>query len=253
MGARAIAAALGLYAAWTFATWSLEGRIETLLRPEAVSERAVYAVVANLLVGIVIATVVLRFLTQARSVSLEAAGFGRSTPSVVQLIIALVSGFTIYWVQGAPSLDVVVLLNAFSQVLVVSIAEVVVCWAVLGSAVEALLKPHGRAVSVIGATVVASVLFGIYHFAHSAPFNTVGMVALLTVVGLVTSAFFFVGRDVYATILFHNLLGVFGVVQALAAADQLKAFTALQAPLLIMAVAAIATLAVSDLILLRRR
>ena len=65
-----------------------------------------------------------------------------------------------------------------------------------------------------------SVLF--HHFAHSTPFNTIGMVALLTGVGFVTSAFFFLSRDIYATIVFHNLPGVFGVVQALAASGRLE-------------------------------
>jgi hypothetical protein len=249
----AVAVGLALYGVWSLATWMLEGRIEMLQRPDAVADRAIYAVVANLLIGILAATAVLRLLIREGWLSLEAAGFGRSTPSVVQSVIALVLGSALYLVQGAPSTDAIVLLNAFSQVLVVSAAEVVVCWAVLGATVEALLRPHGRAIAIIGATLVASVMFGMYHFAHSAPFNTIGMVALLTAVGLVTSAFFFIGRDVYATILFHNLLGVFGVVQALATSGQLNALTGLRAPLLIMAMAAIGSLAVLDLILLRRR
>jgi hypothetical protein len=105
---------------------------------------------------------------------------------------------------------------------------------------------------VVGAALVASVLFGLYHFAHSAPFNTVEMVALLTVVGLVTSAFFFVARDVYATIVFHNFLGMFGVVQALSASGRLEAFTAVQAPLVVMALATVAVLALSDWMVLRK-
>lgn len=115
-----------------------------------------------------------------------------------------------------------------------------------------MLRPRGRAVSVVGAALVASVLFGLYHFAHSAPFNTVEMVALLTVVGLVTSAFFFVARDVYATIVFHNFLGMFGVVQALSASGRLEAFTAVQAPLVVMALATVAVLALSDWMVLRK-
>ena len=36
------------------------------------------------------------------------------------------------------------------------------------------------------------------------------------------SAHFFLSRDIYATIVFHNFLGVFGVVQALAASGRLE-------------------------------
>lgn len=117
---------------------------------------------------------------------------------------------------------------------------------------KALLEPRGPAVSIVGAALVASLLFGLYHFAHSAPFNTPGMVALLSVIGLVTSAFFFIVRDIYATIVFHNCLGVFGVVQALAASDQLSAFADLQLPLLVMAAAAVAVLILLDWAILRR-
>jgi hypothetical protein len=247
----AVAAALTLYAVWTLATWLLEGRIETLLRPEAALDRAAYAIIANLLIGILGAMVVLRFLVRWRSVDMPAAESGRSGSSAVRIIIGLALGLAFYLLQGSPSLDPIVLMNAFSQVLVVSAAEVVVCWAVVGAVMEAVLRSHGHVVSIIGAALVASALFGLYHFAHSAPFNTPGMVALLSVVGLLTSAFFFIVRDIYATIAFHNFLGMFGVVQALAVTGQLGAFTALQPPLLIMAVATIAVLWLSDRTLLR--
>jgi hypothetical protein len=110
----------------------------------------------------------------------------------------------------------VTIFNAHAQALVVSVAEVLVCWAVVGSVSESLLQDRGRWVSAILAAVIASVLFGVYHFAHCPPFNTVGSVVLLTVIGLVTSAFF-VSRDVYGTIAFHNFLGIFGVIRALKA------------------------------------
>lgn len=249
----AMAAALSLFATWTIATWFLEGRIETLLRADAVADRARYAIIANLLIGVVVAIVTLRYLLDRGWLTKEAAGFASFTPSALRLAIALALGLALYGLQGAPSLDPVVLTNAFCQVLVVSIAEVVVCWVVMGATVDALLKPLGSAVSVIGAAMVASVLFGAYHFAHSAPFNSPGMVTLLTLVGLATSAFFFISRDVYATILFHNFLALIGVVQALAASGQLNALDVVQPPLLLMALATIVLLALSDRILLRRR
>ena len=248
----AIAAVLLLYAIWTLATWVLEGRIDTLLRPEAVIDRAIYAIVANLLIGIAVAMTVLGMLIRNGCLTRQAAGFGRFTPSAVRLAMAFLLGLSFYMLQGAPSLEPVVLLNAFAQVLVVSAAEVVVCWAVMGATVEALLVPRGRAVSIVGAALAASILFGLYHFAHSAPFNTPGMVALLSVVGMVSSAFFFIARDIYATIIFHNFLGVFGVVQALAESGQLSAFADPQPPLLIMAAAAVAVLVLSDRVILCR-
>ena len=56
------------------------------------------------------------------------------------------------------------------------------------------------------------------------------MVATLMVVGLVTGLYFFISRDVYGTMVFHNFLGTFGVAQALKAADKLDTMTTLQMP-----------------------
>jgi hypothetical protein len=178
-------------------------------------------------------------------------GFGSTTPSAIRVLIALALGLAFYTLQGASSLNAVVLTNAFAQVTVVSAAEVVVCWAVVGATVEAALRSQGRIVSWIGAAVVASLAFGLYHLGRSAPFNTFGMATLLTMVGLITSTFFLVARDVYATILFHNFLGTFGVVQALEASGRLSAFATLQPPLLIMAVLAVAILGLADWGMLR--
>lgn len=69
------------------------------------------------------------------------------------------------------------------------------------------------------------------------------MVAFLTIVGLGTSLFFFVTRDLVATILFHNVPAVAGVTAALAESGSLDALTRLQPALL-------ATAAVSLIVVL---
>jgi membrane protease YdiL (CAAX protease family) len=116
-------------------------------------------------------------------------------------------------------------------VFVVSVAEVLVCWSLVGATFESVLQPRLGRGAVFVAAVVAAVLFGLYHFAHSAPFNTWAMVGLLAVVGLVTGLFFFVSRDALGTAVFHNFLGTFGVTQALEKAGALGTLEVLQPPL----------------------
>ena len=239
---RALTLAIGLYLVWVLATYLLEGRIHTLLRPEAMGARLSYALVANILIGIGGSALVIRFLSRAGTVSTQQAGFRGLGHAAIAVAVGVVLGFAFYALQGAPSWNPVVLLNVYAQVLVGSIAEVLVCWAVVGSVSQALLQDRGRWVSVILAALVASVLFGIYHFSHSPPFNTVPVVVFLSVIGLVTSLFFFVSRDVYGTIAFHNFLGVLGVMRALEASGNLSSFERLILPLLVMAVVAVALL-----------
>lgn len=239
---RAVVLAVALYALWVLTTYLLEGRVLTLQRPEATGARLAYALVANILVGIGGSILVIRSLSRAGTISPRQAGFRGLTHATVAVLVGALCGIAVYAAQGAPSSNPVVILNAYAQVLVTSVAEVLVCWAVIGSAVEALLRHRGKLVSVVLAAIISSVLFGVYHFAHSPPFNTVAFVVLLTIVGLGTSLFFFVSRDVYGTIAFHNFLGIFGVIQALEAAGALPGFERPSVPLLAMAVVSVALL-----------
>jgi hypothetical protein len=152
--------------------------------------------------------------------------------------------------QGAPSWNPVVLINAYAQALVTSIAEILVCWAVVGSVSEALLQDRGRWASVILAAIIVSVLFGVYHFAHSPPFNTIPLVVILSAVGLLTSVFFFVSRDVYGTIAFHNFLGILGVIRALETTGNLSVFERPIILLVVMAVIAVALLIAAHILCL---
>jgi membrane protease YdiL (CAAX protease family) len=121
---------------------------------------------------------VIRFLSNWGAISPRQAGFRGIGHAVVAVVIGGTLGFVLYVLQGAPTLNPVVIINAFAQVLVGSIAEVLVCWAVVGSLARAILRDgRGRWVSVILAALIASVLFGVFHFAHSPPFNTVALAA----------------------------------------------------------------------------
>ena len=239
---RALTLAVGLYLVWVLATYLLEGRIHTLLRPEAMGARLSYALFANILIGIGGSALVIRSLSRAGTISPEQSGFRGLRHAAIAVVIGAVLGFALYALQGAPSWNPMVIINAYAQVLVGSIAEVLVCWAVIGSVSQALLRDRGRWISLILAAIIASIFFGIYHFAHSPPFNTVSLVAFLSLIGLVTSVFFFVSRDVYGTITFHNFLGILGVIGALDASGNLSAFERPIIPLLVMAVIAVALL-----------
>lgn len=250
----ALALAAALYLIWVSATYLLEGRILTFQRPEATGARLAYALVGNVLVGIGGAALVVRVLYNRGVISPRQAGFrglGHSVPSVV---VGAALGFILYVVQGPPTFDPVVIANAYAQVLVTSIAEILVCWAVVGSVSEVLLQDERRkCVAPLLAGIVSSTLFGVYHFAHSPPFNTVGLVVLLAVIGLVTSLFFFVSRNVYGTIAFHNFAGILGVTRALESSGTLESFEKPMTPNLVMAVVAVVLLTAAHLLLLNRQ
>ncbi len=217
--------ALGLfYGGWVLATYALEGRRQTLLRPEATQLRLIYTVTANLLLGVLGAGGILWLLSEGDILTPERAGFGGIGRTLIAVVIGAVLGGAFYVKQGAPSRHPVVVLNGIAQVWPVSAAEVMVCWAVVGAGVEAVLRDQGVAAlpSAVVAALIASLLFGLYHIAHSPPFNTWAMIGKLSLVGLITSVFFFVSRDIYGTIVFHNFFAIFGVLHALGRAGQFE-------------------------------
>jgi hypothetical protein len=238
----ALTLALGLYLLWVLVTYLLEGRIHTFQRPQDVDARLIYALVTNVLIGIGGSALAIRLLSRAGTLSTQQAGFRGLGHAAVAVVVGVGLGVAFYALQGAPSWNPIVLLNAYAQVLVTTIAEVLVCWAVIGSVSQSLLQDRGRWASVILAVIIASVLFGVYHFAHSPPFNTIPLVVILSVIGLVTSVFFFVSREVYGTIAFHNFSGILGVIRALDTSGNLASFERPVLPLLVMAVVAIAAL-----------
>lgn len=243
----AVLEALGLYLAWTFVTYLLEGRPRTLHRPEAATLRLAYALVANLLVGIVAAVWLARRFVEARHATAARLGFGGPRRAAVTVLAAVILGFAVHAVRGPMTTDPIALLNAFAQVLVVSIAEVLVCWVAPLGAFAALLRSSGRAFQLLVPLLVSAILFGAYHYAHSPPFNTLRMVALLSAVGVATGMFFVVSRDVYGTIVFHSVLALVGVIEAM---DRTGALASLARPRpSLIAMAAVASI---TLVLLHR-
>ena len=235
--------AFTLFATWMAATWLMEGLPQTLLRPEAVGLRLAYAVGVNIALGIGVGGWVLSRLRSRDAVTADRTGLAGGIRPLLTVPLGLLLGGGLYALQGAPTWHPIVLANAFAQVLVVSTAEVVVCWAVVGNVVRESFRNRSTYLGGVTGTLVASILFGVYHFAHSPPFNTLSMVGLLTVVGLLTSAFYFLSRDVWGTVTFHNCLGVYGVVQALERQEALAGFQAPRPTLFVTATVALCTLA----------
>ena len=100
-----------------------------------------------------------------------------------------------------------------SHTLPTAIAEVVIYWAVVGTAFESIFKYKSKKLkSIILTATISTILFGAYHFAHSPPFNQPNMVLFIMYPGVLTSIIYFIWPDIYAAIIFHNFQALFGVM-----------------------------------------
>jgi hypothetical protein len=75
------------------------------LRPEAAVDRLLYAVVANLGIGIVGALTILRLILHRRYLRREEAGFGSPTRTGIAVASGLVLGLALYSLSGGPTSD----------------------------------------------------------------------------------------------------------------------------------------------------
>ena len=134
---------------------------------------------------------------------------------------AAAGGLALFMLKNPRTLEPIVVFNAFMQVLPISIAEVMVCWALIGSSFESLARNNNNnnnrriVSSVIVGAVGASVLFGVYHYAHSPPFNQTNMVLFLMLPSIETAVTYFLGRDIYAAVIVQNFMGIVGVLAGL--------------------------------------
>ena len=249
--AKAILIALALYVAWVAATYLLEGRVNLLLHFDPVG-RVLYVSIANIIIGTILAFWSLRYLLSSGFITYQQTGFRKPAGRTAVIIAAsIVGGVAIFLLQNPVSTHPMVVFNTYMQVLPVSIAEVIVCWVVVGTSFESLTKRkiHNKRVApILVGAVVASVLFGVYHFAHSPPFNQVNMVLFLMIPAIAPSVAFFVGRDMYAAIIVQNFLGIVGVMQNI----DLQAYSQPLFQMYILTIPAIAALIVAHIIILRK-
>jgi hypothetical protein len=215
-----IAIALSIYIIWVAATYILEGRIHLFQEVDPIG-RMTYVIIANIAIGIVLSAIAIRYLLKAQVLKPEQLGLSKSRLRTVAIIAsAAAGGLALFMLQNPRTLEPIVVFNAFMQVLPVSVAEVMVCWALIGSSFESLARNNnnnkGRIVlSVIVGAVAASVLFGVYHYAHSPPFNQTSVVLFLMLPSIATAVTFFLGRDIYAAVIVQNFMGIVGVLAGL--------------------------------------
>jgi hypothetical protein len=246
-----IAIALSIYIIWVAATYLLEGRIHLFQKVDPIG-RMTYVVIANIAIGTVLSAIAIRYLLKAQLVKPEQLGLNKSRIRTAAVIAsAAAGGLALFMLQNPRTLEPIVVFNVFMQALPVSIAEVMVCWALIGSSFESIAKNNNKRkiISVIVGAIAASVLFGVYHYAHSPPFNQTSIVLFLMLPSIATAFTYFLGRDIYAAVIVQNFMGIFGVIANLPA---LEPFRQPMVLIYVLSAVSVAVLVISASVTLKR-
>lgn len=240
--------AILIYLAWISTTYLLEGRVNLLQKNDPLG-RLEYIVIANIVIGIVIPLIVLRFAIMTGMLSAEQIGFRSMINTAILTAIAGIVGLILFLVQGPASLNPIAIINVFLQTLPTSIAEVIVCWVFVGTSIELLANDRfGKKIALMLGLAVSVILFGLYHFAHSEPFNQPQIVVFLMLPGVLTGIVYVFGRNLYAAMVFHNFQGLFGVLAAAPLSQMLQ----IQPPVILLASVSILSLIIMDRFVIHR-
>lgn len=246
-----IAIALSIYIIWVAATYLLEGRIHLFQKVDPIG-RMTFVVISNIAIGTVLSAIAIRYLLKAQLVKPEQLGLNKSRLRTAAVIAsAAAGGLALFMLQNPKTLEPIVVFNVFMQALPVSIAEVMVCWALIGSSFESIAKNNNnrKIMSVIVGAIAASVLFGVYHYAHSPPFNQTSIVLFLMLPSIATAVTYFLGRDIYAAVIVQNFMGIFGVIAEL---PNLEVFRQPMVPIYVLSAVSVAALIISISVILKR-
>lgn len=91
--------------------------------------------------------------------------------------------------------------DTFLVYLPTAIAAVMVCWMLIGTHLQALVRAGGAVVSIPTGVVITAILFSLTSLAHTPPATMQSPLDRSILLGIVIALFFFAARDVYATAL----------------------------------------------------
>jgi hypothetical protein len=190
-----------LYVVWVLETYLLEGSIGLFshFRPLPF---VLYAVFANCIMGIILPVLLLRSAFRSGAVNMFQIGFRSLRRTVLFSSLTALSGY-LYLVTFTPfGTRRTALVGMFLFILPLAVAEVVTCWVLVGTHVQAYLRKGGAAASITVGVVVTAFLFAISFAAHSPPLNQSDFLLTTGIIGAAAALFFFAVRDVYASVIF---------------------------------------------------
>jgi len=184
-------------AAWLTEIFLLEGSRSLFSNPEPL-QLAVYTVISCILTGMVVPVLILRRSFLSGAANMFQIGFRSLRRTVVVCTLTGIACYSVAYILTSGS-GPAMLAPLFLLYLPTGIAAVMVCWVLVGTHVQALVRAGGAVVSIPTGVVVTAVIFGLTSRVHTPVPGLQDPLAAGILLGMVCALFFFAVRDVYAT------------------------------------------------------
>jgi hypothetical protein len=198
---------LTVYAAWLLEIFLLEGSMDLFKRfdPPLLFS---YTLIACILTGTVVPLLCVRTAFVSGSVNLFQIGFRSFRRTIMACIFTGIICYAAVIFLNPFGTDRFAFVNAFLFLLPGAIASVMICWVLVGTHVQALVRSGGMVISISVGIMVTALLFGMTVFAYFPSALRQDIFFSSVFIGIIAAAFFFAVRDVYSTSLIVGLCSV---------------------------------------------
>jgi hypothetical protein len=187
---------LVVYLVWALEVFLFEGRASLFLHPDPAGI-LLYTLVTCILVGLVVPVLLIRRAFLAGAVNMHQLGFRSLRRTLLMAALTLVIVWAAVVLQNPFGSDRTAFVAAFLLLLPTGIASVMVCWVLIGTHVQALVRNRGTLISIITGTIVTGILFGLVGLSLQ-PGGDAGHLIRFLSAGILSAVFFFAVRDIWA-------------------------------------------------------
>ena len=189
------------YAIWLFEMYLLEGRIQLFLHPDTAG-LLLYTLICCIAIGIVIPVLIIRKSFVHGDVTMFHLGFRSWCRTVLGVVLTLLVIGLVSTLQNPFGTDKSAFFLAFLLLLPTGIATVMICWVLVGTHIQALVRSGGALLSIPIGVAITAILFGLASKAQFPIVTTPDTLFWHIVAGMAAAVFFFLVRDVWSTAVF---------------------------------------------------
>ena len=189
-----------VYLGWLAEIFFLEGSLSLFLSPEPLP-LLLYTLAGCIMTGIFFPLLILRRSFLSGAVNMFQIGFRSKKRTAAILGAGLVFLVIPVVLLLPPGPARPAFLSYFLLYLPTGVAAIMVCWVLLGTHIQALVRHGGVVLSIMTGMVTTAVLFAVSSVVHTPVPGIHDPVPAALVLGVVTAFVFFAARDVYVAVL----------------------------------------------------
>jgi hypothetical protein len=187
-----------VYSAWMLETFLLEGSTHLFVRFDPAG-LFLYTIIACIITGMILPLLCIRKAFVTGAVNMFQIGFRSFRRTILAGVLTCIIGYGGVIIFSPFGADRLMFANAFLLLLPGATASVMICFVLIGTHIQALVRSGGALRSLSLGILVTAILFGITIFAYFPAVMVKDTVFVVVGVGIMAGLFFFAVRDVYAT------------------------------------------------------